>query len=164
MFTAIICLSQKVAKRLHENNLQIYEAAETEPILHWRLDLVKIGYEFFTLLINTSSTYMIVIPGFGKKNLESEIKKRISVHIGDSNLTLQYAKMNDKHILESINDNIKMMKYAIEDFPEIGQSIVRLEHQVNINPLRYFKYKNPTEMFLQVKAEFAAKQGRGQSG
>jgi hypothetical protein len=161
----IIRLSKKLTLKIKQNDLPVL-SPDPNPFLDWHAHVFICNRTQYIMVTNTLSLFSVFMFGagitHGNKFIEQmgEMLKVILHNIG-ANLIYQriiipnmknacFAKVCDKKIIGSMNDNIRLAKYVLE---ADGPHLENLAYRVNKNIHSVTGYEDVTKMFLGMKVD-----------
>jgi hypothetical protein len=159
----IFRLSQKVAAKIKEPNLQTMPP-DMDPFADWHVGMFIHERLQYLIFVNSASLFTVVLRGAGVKDFEllyisfrsvmlDVLKEAGAPHLFDrifntENRSITPAKATDRHLIGSMNDQVKMAKYDLDEDMPIGDIITRL----NKVPMRRLKeYYIPRIAFMNLE-------------
>ncbi len=158
----IFRLSQKVAAKIKEQGLQTMPP-DVDPFADWHVGMFIHGRLQYLIFVNSASLFTVVLRGAGVKDFEllyisfrsvmlDVLKEAGAPHLFDrvfntENRDIIAARATDRRIIGSMNDQVKMAMFELDDGVPLNVLIPR----VNENPLSYLGMGDPGTVFLSME-------------
>ena len=159
----IFRLSRKVAAKINEPDLKTVPPA-VDPFSDWHVGMFTHRRLQYLIFVNSASLFSVVLRAAGIKDFEQlysrfrmtmiDILDQIGApHLYDrvfntEDRSIIAARATDRRIIGSMNDQVKMARYDLDDEVPMNKLIYR----INENPLSYLEMRgDPRMVFLSLE-------------